>query len=150
MLSASYDCVIANPPYMGGKGMNAELKAFAARAFPDSKSDLFAMFIERGFALLKPDGFNAMVTMQSWMFLSSYETLREKILDEKTIVTMAHLGARAFAEISGEVVQTTAFVMLNKHAGDYKPTFFRLVGLSEPEKIVALRNGEQLFNNTQW
>ena len=149
MLANKYDCVIANPPYMGSKGMNAELKAFAKKNFPDSKSDLFAMFIERGFELAKKDGFNAMVTMQSWMFLSSFENLREKLLSEKTILTMAHLGARAFAEISGEVVQTTAFVMLNKHFGDYKPTFFRLVDLSEPEKITALRNGEQIFNNTK-
>ncbi|HRH41026.1 MAG TPA: BREX-1 system adenine-specific DNA-methyltransferase PglX [Pyrinomonadaceae bacterium] len=149
MLAAKYDCVIANPPYMGGKGMNVELKQFAAKNFPDSKSDLFAMFIERGFELAKKDGLNAMVTMQSWMFLSSFGKFRAKLLDEKTIVTMAHLGTRAFVEISGEVVQTTAFVMLNKLFGDYKPIFSRLVDLNEEEKIKALQNGLELFNNTK-
>lgn len=92
MLAQRYDAVIANPPYMGGKGMNADLKTFAGKNHADSKSDLFAMFIERGFSLLKEYGYNAMVTMQSWMFLSSYEKLRLKILTESSIETMAHMG----------------------------------------------------------
>ncbi|HLM62407.1 MAG TPA: BREX-1 system adenine-specific DNA-methyltransferase PglX, partial [Pyrinomonadaceae bacterium] len=149
MLANKYDCVIANPPYMGSKYQNSELKAFAAKNFPDSRSDLFAMFIERNFELAKFDGFNAMVTMQSWMFLSSYEKMRERLISEKTIITMAHLGARAFVEISGEVVQTTVFSIFNKHLGDYKPTFFRLVGMSEVEKVKSLRNNEHLFSNSR-
>jgi hypothetical protein len=92
LLAQQYDAVIANPPYMGSKGMNAELKDFAKDKYPDSKSDLFAVFIERGFELNKDFGFNAMVTMQSWMFLSSYESLRLKILQQSSIECMAHMG----------------------------------------------------------
>ena len=92
ILAQRYDAVIANPPYMGSKGMNKELKDFAKKTYPDSKSDLFAIFIERGFSWLKNAGFNSMVTMQSWMFLSSYEKLREKLLSERTIESMCHMG----------------------------------------------------------
>ncbi|WP_424930779.1 Eco57I restriction-modification methylase domain-containing protein [Aeromonas caviae] len=77
---------------MGSKGMNAELKEFAKKQFPDSKSDLFAMFMESGFDLLKPNAFHAMVTMQSWMFLSSYENLRIKLLNHSAIECMAHMA----------------------------------------------------------
>ena len=94
LLSAKYDAVVANPPYMGSKGMNALVKKFAKDHFPDAKNDLFACFIERGYTLAKDAGHNAMVTMQSWMFLSSFEKMRERMLREKTICTMAHLGAR--------------------------------------------------------
>jgi type I restriction-modification system DNA methylase subunit len=92
VLGKVYDAVVANPPYMGGKGMNAELKAFAQKAFPDSKSDLFAMFMERGFSLLTDTGFNAQVTMQSWMFLSSYQSMREKLISQSTLDCMVHMG----------------------------------------------------------
>lgn len=91
LLAQQYDAVIANPPYMGGKGMNAALKDFAKKQFPDSKSDLFAMFIERGFAWCKDSGFNSMVTMQSWMFLSSYEAMREKLLSNNSLVSLIQL-----------------------------------------------------------
>ena len=91
LLAKQYDAVIANPPYMGGKGMNTALKDFAKKKFPDSKSDLFAMFIERGFAWCKDSGFNSMVTMQSWMFLSSYEAMREKLLSNNSLVSLIQL-----------------------------------------------------------
>ena len=148
LLAKQYDAVIANPPYMGGKGMNTALKDFAKKKFPDSKSDLFAMFIERGFAWCKDSGFNSMVTMQSWMFLSSYEAMREKLLQDRTIQTMAHLGARAFSEISGEVVQTTAFVMQGQHINGFKPVFFRLVDTEQDQKEIELRSGLNCFDST--
>ena len=148
LLAKQYDAVIANPPYMGGKGMNTALKDFAKKTFPDSKSDLFAMFIERGFAWCKDSGFNSMVTMQSWMFLSSYEAMREKLLQDRTIQTMAHLGARAFPEISGEVVQTTAFVMQGKHLEGFKPVFFRLVDTVQDQKENELKAGLNRFDST--
>ena len=91
LLAKQYDAVIANPPYMGGKGMNTALKDFAKKTFPDSKSDLFAMFIERGFTWCKDSGFNSMVTMQSWMFLSSYEAMREKLLSKNSLVSLIQL-----------------------------------------------------------
>ena len=148
MLTAQYDAVVANPPYMGSKGMNALVKKFARDHFPDAKSDLFACFIECGYTLAKDAGYNAMVTMQSWMFLSSFEKMRERMLREKTIGTMAHLGARAFGSISGEVVQTTACVLQNRSPQGYKPVFFRLLVGGEAEKQTALANGEKRFDTT--
>ncbi len=147
MLAAQYDAVVANPPYMGGKGMNAQVKSVAKDYFPHAKSDLFACFIERGYTLANDVGHNAMVTMQSWMFLSSFEGMREQLLRKKLIRTMAHLGARAFGSISGEVVQTTACVLQNRSIRGFKPVFFRLLDGGEDQKKTALANGQQRFDS---
>jgi len=111
ILSSTYHAVITNPPYLGGRKMPENLKKYLARHYPDSKSDLFAVFIERGLELTKEKGFLAMITMQSWMFLSSFEKLRVKLLKNHKIDTLVQLGTRAFEEIGGEVVQTVAFVI---------------------------------------
>lgn len=138
-LSPRYAVVVANPPYMGGKGMNGRLSAWAKETYPNSKSDLFAMFIERNLDLAVKGGAIAMITMQSWMFLSSFEALRSRILNQHTILSMAHLGARAFDSIGGEVVSTTAFVLENAHKPDYRGAYMRLVdGNSEAEKMEML------------
>lgn len=138
-LSPRYAVVVANPPYMGGKGMNGRLNAWAKENYPNSKSDLFAMFIERNLDLAAQGGVVAMITMQSWMFLSSFEALRSRILNQHTILSMAHLGARAFDSIGGEVVSTTAFVLENAHKPDYRGAYMRLVdGNSEAEKMEML------------
>ena len=149
LLARQYDVSVMNPPYLGGRGMNAELKGFAAKRYPNSKSDLFAMFIERGFDFVQTNGFNALVTMQSWMFLSSYEELREKLLNEKMLVTMAHLGPRAFAEISGEIVQATTFVLQNVKISMYRPAFFRLISGNEEAKAAAIRSGEHRYDHVR-
>lgn len=144
ILSQKYDVVCTNPPYMGGSGMNAKLSEFVKSKFPDSKSDLFACFIEKCGQLAKPHGFYAMITQHAFMFLSSYENLRRKLM-LKTTVNMAHLGARAFDEIGGEVVQTTAFVMTG-HIKDYKGTYARLVDtVGENEKRDLFLNGDKRF-----
>jgi len=148
VLARQYDAVVANPPYMGSKGMNLLAKEFAKTHFPDARSDLFACFIERGYTLAKTAGYEAMVTMQSWMFLSSYEVMRERLLEEKTITTMAHLGPRAFGSISGEVVQATAAVLRITAPGGYRPVFFRLIEGDEEAKSRALANGEQRHDAT--
>ena len=139
-LRPKYHVLVTNPPYMGGKGMNLRLKAFAKENFLDSKSDLFAMFIERNLELSLKHGCVAMITMQSWMFLSSFESLRNNILNECTILSMTHLGARAFDSIGGEVVSTTSFVIeLAKHE-DLKGSYLRLIdGANETEKKQMLR-----------
>ncbi len=140
MLQSKYHIVTTNPPYMGGKGMNADVKEFAKAQYPDSKADLFAMFIERNLDYALSHGYSAMITMQSWMFLSSYEKLRARILDEHTISSMAHLGPRGFDSIGGEVVQTTAFVLENSKRPDYKGVYLRLVdGDSEAAKARIFR-----------
>ncbi|MBV7547563.1 BREX-1 system adenine-specific DNA-methyltransferase PglX [Pseudomonas sp. PDM26] len=139
-LSPRHAVVIANPPYMGGKGMNARLGAWAKENYPSSKSDLFAMFIERNLDLAVPAGAVAMITMQSWMFLSSFESLRDRILSQVTLASMAHLGARAFDSIGGEIVSTTAFVLNKSNNPEQKGEYLRLVGgNSETEKDVAIR-----------
>jgi hypothetical protein len=138
-LSPRYAVVVANPPYMGGKGMNARLGAWAKDQYPKSKSDLFAMFIERNLDLAMKGGAVAMITMQSWMFLSSFEALRGRILNQHTILSMAHLGSRAFDSIGGEVVSTTAFVLENAHKLHYQGAYLRLVdGNSEAEKMAMM------------
>lgn len=143
-LSPHYHVVVTNPPYMGSKGMNADLKKFAETKYSDSKSDLFAMFIERCLELVQKHGTIGMITMQSWMFLSSFEKLRTKLLDEDTILSMAHLGPRGFDTIGGEVVQTTAFTLTNTHIPDYQGAFLRLIdGNSEVEKATMLKEAIQ-------
>jgi hypothetical protein len=149
-LSPKYCMVIANPPYMGGKGMNARLRTFAQDNYPDSKSDFFAMFIERNLDLAMQKGMVAMITMQSWMFLSSFEKLRENILNNDTILSMAHLGPRAFDSISGEVVSTTAFVIENVQYSEYKGDYIRLVdGSCEAEKDAWLREAVMQARNIE-
>jgi hypothetical protein len=106
-LTQRYHVVVTNPPYMATGQMAAELREFAKDTYPNSKSDLFAAFIERSFTLAICKGFCALITMHSWMFLQSFEVLRQGLLSSESIVTMAHLGARAFDSIGGEVVQTT-------------------------------------------
>jgi type II restriction/modification system DNA methylase subunit YeeA len=145
LLIQRYDAVVANPPYMGS--MFPVLKAFAETTYPNSKSDLFAMFIERGFTLVAIGGYNAMITMQSWMFLSSYESLREFVLHNKTILAFAHLGPRAFSAIPGEVVQTCAFVCANRRVRGYRPRFFRLTDGDEATKDSHLRNRKNEFHS---
>ncbi|HDY7661994.1 TPA: BREX-1 system adenine-specific DNA-methyltransferase PglX [Vibrio vulnificus] len=149
LLGNKYDVCIANPPYMGSKGMNSTLKDFAKKSYPNSKSDLFAIFMERAFNFLNEDGHNAQVNMQSWMFLSSFEKMRESLIDTKTFITMAHLGARAFGQISGEVVQTTAWVLSNRYFDGFKPTFLRLTDGNEENKKQALLSKSNLFTNTK-
>ena len=143
-LAQTYDCVVANPPYMGGRGMMAALKSFAQYRFPDAKSDLFAMFMKHGIALTKPGATMSMVTMQAWMFLSSFEAMRKTILSQATITSMAHLGPRAFAEIGGEIVQVTAFVMRHCVVLDYQAVYKRLIEGSEAEKIRDLTTNAAL------
>ena len=111
ILSEQFCCVVTNPPYMGNKGMTTVMGEYVKKNYPDSKADLFACFIERAIDMTVKNGFSAAVTMHSWMFLSSYEALRVKILENHKIDTLVHLGTRAFEEIGGEVVQTVAFVL---------------------------------------
>ena len=118
-LALQFDAVVANPPYMGGKGMNPSLKTYAKKTFSNSNSDLFAMFIERGFGWCKPTGFNSMVTMQSWMFLSSYDEMREKLLGSQTLSNLMHMGNG----VMGIAFGTAATVFMNKHVKDYNGSF---------------------------
>ena len=126
VMAQQYDVVVTNPPYMGSSNMDARLSEFVKKHYPDSKSDLFAVFIERCGQMTGKNRYQAMITQHAWMFLSSFEKLRAKLLLKDT-VNMAHLGPRAFEEIGGEVVQTTSFVLRNSHIADYKGTYCRLI-----------------------
>ena len=149
ILSQKYDVVCTNPPYMGSSGMNAVLSDYVKKNYPDSKSDLFACFMEKCGQLVKRNGLYAMITQHAWMFLSSYEKLREK-LKMNSIVNMAHLGARAFDEIGGEVVQTSAFVCCGKRVADFKGTYVRLVDIvGEWEKEAEYRSGNHRYTAKQ-
>lgn len=139
LLSHKYDAVVANPPYMGKRSMIASLKEYLKQAYKDSWTDLFAVFLDRAFYLCKDYGITAQINMQSWMFLASYAGFRERLIDRKTIYCMAHLGPRAFSQISGEVVQTTASVFLNHPIHDYASKYLRLVDGNENDKKEALR-----------
>lgn len=149
MLVQKYDVVVTNPPYMGGSGMNARLSDYVKKVYPDSKSDLFAVFIERCAQMDKRGGYQAMITQHAWMFLSSFEKLRAKLQMIDT-VNMAHLGARGFDEIGGEVVQTTSFVMRSSHTNGYKGTYCRLIdGDSEKAKAEMFVSGENRYVTEQ-
>lgn len=147
VLSMKFDSVVANPPYMGMRGMFPLLKNLAKDLYPDAKADLFSMFIDRARKSALPSGYISMVTMHSWMFLSSFETFRANLLASSSIMSLTHFGPRAFAEISGEVVQTVAFTLLNQSKPDYVPSFLRLVEGGEETKSRALRNKANCFEN---
>ena len=142
-LASKYDAVVTNPPYMGSSGMGAKLSKYVKKEYPNSKSDLFAVFIEKCNSLSQK--YCGMITQQAWMFLSSYEELRNRI---NTISSMAHLGARAFDDIGGEVVQTTSFVLNCSKLLGYKGSYLRLLnGNSEEEKEKLFFEKEKIICN---
>lgn len=143
-LSRRFDVVVANPPYMGSSSFNPFMSKWMKKHYPDSCKDLCTAFIERGYTLARDNGYAAMVAMQSWMFLGSFEKMRGRIIDEKTILTMAHLGTRAFDAIGGEVVSVTADVLYNSKTAT-KGAYFRLVDIAggEPKRkklLEAIQN----------
>lgn len=147
ILTNQYEAVAANPPYMGQKNMNAELKQYVNQYYSLSRSDLFAVFMEVCISLNIPKGLMGMINQHSWMFLSSYEKLRKEILEKYGIVNMIHLGSRTFEELSGEVVQSTAFVINN--GNDLKKgTYFRLVGYkNNTEKEAYFLKRKNQYSN---
>jgi type II restriction/modification system DNA methylase subunit YeeA len=134
-LSTKYQVVVTNPPYLGTSGFGKEKEDWFKSNYANSRSDFFAMFMERCLSLSVQQGYMAMINMQSWMFLSSYEKLRKHLVKNYELVTMAHLGPRAFDSIGGEVVSTTSFVLQNTQPDSIQGSYFRLIdGRSEEEK----------------
>ena len=128
-LSRRHDCVVANPPYMGSSSFGPFMSKWVKKNYPDVKSDLCTCFIERGFSLAKDRGYAAMITMQSWMFLGSFEKMRSSLIGSKSILSMLHLGPRAFDAIGGEVVNVTADVVYNGRA-TCEGAYVRLVDIN--------------------
>ena len=133
VLSQKYHAVVTNPPYMGNGGFGSKLWKYIQDNYSDAKQDLFAVFIAKCAEMTKRSYFQAMITQHSWMFISSYEKLRKQLIS-LDVVNMAHLGARAFDEIAGEVVQTTSFVLRRTNINEYFGKFERLVGFNSQEK----------------
>lgn len=148
-IARKYWVTVTNPPYAGTSNLSANVNNFVKKNYPDSKADLFAVFIERCRQITVNNGFQAMITQHSWMFLSSFEKLRAKMMLTET-VNMAHLGARAFEEIGGEVVQTTAFVRCANHVEGYKGTYCRLIEpTSQQGKEKMFLIGENRYTANQ-
>lgn len=148
-LAQKYDVVVTNPPYMGASNMNSDLSEYVKKYYPDSKSDLFAVFIEVCSRMAKQNGYQAMITQHAWMFLASFEKLREKMMLTET-VSMAHLGARAFEEIGGEVVQTTSFVRVRTHIDNFKGVYCRLIEpTTQQDKEEMFLAGENRYTANQ-
>ncbi len=154
VLTRRFDVVFTNPPYMSNRNMNPEMSQFMKRNYKKSKGDLYSAFIERCAELLADGGRLAMITQQSFMFISSFEDLRLSLLNATAIETMAHAGARAFPEVQGEKVNTTAFILCRESfqsaRQDSRGVYFRLVKETDAEaKRVAFeqalgrrKNGE--------
>lgn len=152
VLTQKYEAVVANPPYMGSGTMNASLKDYVNVKYPLSKYDLFAVFMEVCLGLNTNHGLMGMINQHSWMFLSSFEKLREEIIGKYGIVNMLHLGPRTFEELSGEVVQSTVFIIQNTHPTevDYDLTgnYFRLVDYKNTgEKHEKFLAGANRYSN---
>lgn len=148
VLSKKYAAVVANPPYMGQKSMNAQLKDYVNAQYPMTKADLFAVFMEVCLVLNRSNGLMGMINQHSWMFLSSFENYRTHLLLNQTIQSMLHLGPRTFEELSGEVVQSTAFVLENRTPKDAKGSYYRLVNYkSNNEKEEQFLKGTNFYPN---
>ena len=143
LLAAQCDAVVANPPYMGSKYHCSLLKRFAKDHFPDAKNDLFACFVERGYSLAKKTGRTAMVTMQTWMFLSSFQNMRERLLREKSITTMTQIGYNSFPTLNSKIAQATVFSTLNRRLRNYLGSFVDLNSApqSADKEAVFLKRG---------
>lgn len=152
-LSQKYNVIVANPPYMGSKGFNNSLLNWSKVYFPNcwdrGVSDLYALFIERTSQLLCVRGTLALITMQGWMFSSSFTNLRKNLLERMTLSSMAHLGAKAFDSIPGQVVTTSAYVLVNDVIPKFQGVFINLTdGENESEKKKLFKDGVHSGKNT--
>lgn len=147
-MARKYWVTITNPPYAAISNLSPKVNDFVKANYPDSKVDFFAVFIERCGLMTRVSGYQAMITQHAWMFLASYENLRDKLLN-KELINLAHLGPHAFDEINGEVVQTSSFVFCNDFFSNYNSTFVQLVGgKNEAAKAAMFISGEHRFNKT--
>lgn len=149
VMAQKYNAVVTNPPYMSTSSAGAKLSDYVRKHYPDSKTDMFSIFIERCQMMTRSNYLYAMITMHSWMFLGSFESLRVKLMQTDTI-NMAHLGPRAFEEIGGEVVQTTSFVRRKSHVSSYKGAYCRLIAptTQDGKKELYLEHKE-IYSVTQ-
>ena len=148
ILANEFDIVVANPPYMGRKHMNTPMKNFTKDVYPSSKADLFSCFIERGYELSKSSGLSAMVTMQSWMFLSSMEEMRKRLIEEKTISTMVQIGYNSFPSLNSKVAQATMYSLFNCKINNFISSFVDLNSAdpsADKQEIFLERDNNNLY-----
>lgn len=145
VMAPKYNIVITNPPYMSMSNASSKLNAYVVKNYPDEKADLYTVFVNRCRNIICKYGYMSMITQHGWMFQSTYEKMRKQ-QNSITVVNMSHLGARAFDEISGEVVQSTAFVYQNSHIAEYKGYYLRLIeGMNENEKEALFLNKKKCY-----
>lgn len=150
IMSRKYNVVCTNPPYLGRSGMNDKITKYVDDFYTNTKNDLFAVFIDKGFRMLMNDGFNSMVTMHSWMFLESFKDLRKSIIDNYAVYSILHLGYEAFESIVGKVVQTAAFIIRKNTIPLIKSSNIRLVDFYDArrhEKEVQFFNIENRYEH---
>ena len=126
VLAMQFDAVVANPPYMGSGAMNSLMKGFAKERFPNAKLDLFSCFIDRTHSLTKVSGHSSMVTMQSWMFLTAFQQMREEMLRRRTVSTLVQIGYNSFPSMNSKVAQAAAFSLLNHRIENLTGTYVDL------------------------
>lgn len=144
-MAKKYSVAVTNPPYMSVSKGTIKLVNYVLNNYEDGKVDLFTVFIQKCLQLTIAKGYAALITQHAWMFLGSFERMRD-FLSSYVITNMAHLGARAFEEISGEVVQTTTFVLRNTDIINYKGTYIRLVdGANQKDKEIIFLSGKQRY-----
>jgi hypothetical protein len=152
ILGMKFDAVVANPPYMGTNSMNSDVKIFAKTVYPTSKNDLFSMFIERNIKLCKISGLSSLVTMQGWMFLTSFEELRNNIISTRTIFTLTQIGYNSFPEINSKVAQACAFTMAAFCNENYVGRYIDLNSAeqsADKNHIFINRTYRNTYNTTQ-
>lgn len=143
LLARRYDCVVANPPYMGSKYYSETLKPFVNREYKDAKADLYACFMERNRQFCKPNGFHSMINIPNWMFLSSFEELRKGLFDSQTIHTFVHNGRGVFGSDFG----SCAFVVRNAHLPEYRGSYKRL--FDKQGSVASNEELEQRFHTAK-
>lgn len=137
VMAKKYDAVVTNPPYLGSNGLSSSISEYLKRNYPNSKSDLFAVVIEKAISMLRKEGMSAIIAMQSWMFLSSYESMRFDLLNSCFIESLLHLGIKAFEEIGNDVVQTAAFILRKGVRDNANGIYYRLLMHDREEKTKA-------------
>ena len=147
ILKQKYDVMITNPPYIGTSAMDINTKEYAYKFYPNSKSDMFAMFMEVDF--VKTNGFRAIINMQGWMFLSSYKELRSSYINNNQFISMIHLGTHAFDSIGGDVVNTTTFVIRHSKINNSNGVYLKLNKCESKEEKFLSGDYEKIIFNQQ-
>ncbi len=145
ILASKFDCVVANPPYMGNRGFNNLLKDFVSSYYPTCRENIFAAFIKKGLVSITQSGYMSMITMHNWMFLSRFQEFRGELLKIASIDSLIHLGAGAFEEISGEVVQTVAFSLRGHNLNGYSASYISALNFEGENKSAAIKNKSHFY-----